>query len=181
MNRRHAGFLPRLGAFALDLIPILGYVLLLLGVGLALNPRAFSDRTGVISTYPSLFDFLAFLTVILPVVLYFTLQESSPKMASWGKRRMGLQVVTGSGARLDFGRALLRSAVKFLPWQIAHTSLFHIPGWPFVVQIFPFGAAVGFMTVYALLAIYLLTLLLKPHRTPYDRIAGTVVVDSKGK
>ncbi len=178
-TRRPAGFLPRLGAFALDLLPILGYILLYAAVGLALYLGPFKPGPGRASADPAVFDALAFLTVILPVILYFASQEASTRMASWGKRRLGLQVLTRNGGRLGFGRSLLRSAFKFLPWQMAHTALFHIPGWPLAVQTVPTWVMAVFIVMYALLAFYLLTLLIDPHRTPYDWIAGTVVVRAK--
>lgn len=179
MDCRYAGFLPRLGAFALDLIPILGYILVVLAVGLAITLGLFKGQATGRLAHPVLFDFIAFLTVILPATLYFAIQESSPKKATWGKRRLGLQVITQKGGRLDFGQALLRSAIKLLPWQIAHTCLFHIPGWPFAVQSFPVWVMTGFIVLYLIVAVYLLFLLIKPHRTPYDWIAGTVVVNKE--
>ena len=39
-------------------------------------------------------DLMAFITLVLPVILYFTLQESSPKQSTW-KRKAGIRVVTG--------------------------------------------------------------------------------------
>ena len=179
MDRRSAGFLPRLGAFALDLLPIMGYILIVLGIGLAVTLGQAKGQTYRLSDRPVLFDGVAFLTVILPVILYFTWSESSEKKATWGKRRLRLQVVTTEGDRSSFGRALLRSAVKFLPWQMAHTGLFHIPGWPLAVTTIPTWVVTVFIILYALLAVYFLTLLVRPHRTPYDWIAGTMVVSTK--
>jgi uncharacterized RDD family membrane protein YckC len=179
MKQQSIGFLPRLGAFALDLIPIFGYILILFVVGFGLSLGPLKGGANSLSDHPILFDLIVFSITILPVTLYFAVQESSQKMASWGKRRLGLQVVTRPGGRLSFGRALLRSAIKFLPWQMAHTCLFHIPGWPFAVQSIPAGVMAGFLTLYALLAVYFLTLLLKPHRTFYDLIAGTYVMIAK--
>lgn len=179
MRQYSVGFLPRLGAFALDLIPILGYIIILFLVGLGLSLGPLKGNANNLSDRPILYDFIAFITTILPVVFYFALQESSPKMASWGKRRLGLQVVTQTGDRLSFGRALLRSAIKFLPWQLAHTCLFHIAGWPFAVQSVPAWVMTGFITLYIILAAYFLTLLLKPHRTLYDLVAGSYVTKAK--
>jgi uncharacterized RDD family membrane protein YckC len=44
---------------------------------------------------------LTFLTLVLPVILYFCFQESSLTQATWGKRKLGLRVVTAIGARLS--------------------------------------------------------------------------------
>lgn len=180
MENRPAGLLPRLGAFALDLIPILAYIILLLAVfaGIPLGIFHMQPDQGV---HPVLFDAVVFVTVVLPVILYFAIQESSPRQATWGKRRFGLRVITKDGGRLSFVQALLRSVIKFLPWQIAHTCLFHIPGWPFAVQGFPAWVMAGFVILYALLFVYLITLTFTPkHRALYDWLAGSYVVKVKG-
>ena len=46
---------------------------------------------------PVVMDAIAFLTLILPVILYFTLQESSPRQATWGKRKAGIRVASLQG------------------------------------------------------------------------------------
>lgn len=61
---------------------------------------------------------VAFITAILPVILYFTLLEGSEGGVTWWRHHMGLRVVQMSGERLGRGRALMRSVVKFLPWQL---------------------------------------------------------------
>jgi uncharacterized RDD family membrane protein YckC len=92
-----------------------------------------------------------------------------------------LRVITKDGSRLSFVQALLRSVVKFLPWQIAHTCLFHIPGWPFAVQGFPTWVMAGFVILYVLLFVYLITLTFTPKRQAlYDWLAGSYVVRVKG-
>lgn len=46
--------------------------------------------------------------------LYFAGQESGPRMATLGKRAMGLAVQGVDGRRLDFGRASLRWIARWL-------------------------------------------------------------------
>ena len=109
--------------------------------------------------------------MVLPVILFFALQEGSARQGTWGKRKLGLRVTRLDGRPLPLGRALVRSFAKFLPWQIAHTCIFHIPGWP------PGWAIAGFGVVRLLVISYLATLgLSKSHRTPYDRLAGSKVL-----
>src|SRR5690606_18114188 len=67
-------------------------------------------------------------TLTLPVVLYFTVLEWSRWKGTVGKHVLGLRVVSEDGQRLTFGRSLWRSIVKFVPWEIAHTALWHMPG-----------------------------------------------------
>lgn len=95
---------------------------------------------------------------------------------------MGLRVVHMSGERLSQGRALVRSVVKFLPWQLTHTCLFHIPGWPMETQEPPVWVIVGLVLVLVVIGFYIVTLVVSPtRRTPYDWVAGSRVVGSKMK
>ena len=64
---------------------------------------------------------IGLLMMTLPVTLYFALCESSAMRASLGKRVLGLVVSRETGERLEFRSALLRNAVKFVPWECGHT------------------------------------------------------------
>jgi uncharacterized RDD family membrane protein YckC len=46
--------------------------------------------------------------------LYFALQESSSRQATWGKRLCGLRVTDMNGARISFSRASVRFFMKFV-------------------------------------------------------------------
>ena len=72
---------------------------------------------------PNRSEFSAFLLLVLPVVLYFALLECSSWQASWGKRKMGLRVIDMHGIRLSFLRSLIRSLLKFVPWELTHACL----------------------------------------------------------
>ena len=71
-------------------------------------------------------DGVAFLTLVLPTVLYFSIQESFRRPSTFGKRKMGLRVTDRPGRRLIIGRTLLRSGIRFLPRQLAHTAVFQL-------------------------------------------------------
>ncbi|MEK6282639.1 MAG: RDD family protein [Acidobacteriota bacterium] len=169
---RPAGFARRLLAFAIDFLPIAVYILALVGIGVGTT-----HITGelVILASPWTTDLLAFLVLILPVILYFTLQESSQRQATWGKHKMGIKVVNAQGLKLSGRQALIRSAVKFFPWQLAHTC---------VIQI-KFGQTSPWLTIGALLAqvlvvTYVLSIIIsKEHRAPYDRLSGAYVIFKK--
>jgi uncharacterized RDD family membrane protein YckC len=60
---------------------------------------------------------------VLPVGAYLAATESGPRQASAGKRWQGLRVTTASGGPVGRRRAVVRNAVKLLPWQIAHVGL----------------------------------------------------------
>lgn len=174
----YAGFTKRLKAFVFDYIIIFGYILSLAAVTMAvIRTSGFLGLSLRWPENPNLANLMAFITLVLPVVLYFTLQESSSKQATWGKRKAGIRVVNANGGTLTRGQAFVRSLVKVIPWQIAHTNLFHIPGWPFAMTVVPPFAIAGFILLYALAGIYIATVLVtKKRRTPYDWVSGAYVV-----
>lgn len=173
----YAGFIRRLAAFALDYLIIATYLVVLLGLGVgATLVIGASGVPGWIES-PIILDAVAFITTVLPVTLYFAIQESSPSQATWGKRKMGLKVVNAQGQRLKKLQAFARAAVKFLPWQMAHTSLFHIPGWPFAPEEPALIVVGGLILAQMLVAVYLISLGTgKAHRTPYDWVSGSFVI-----
>jgi len=178
---QYAGFAKRLKAFMIDYLIILAYILVLAGVnyGIILS-RGTLEEISPFFASPIVKDAIAFLTLILPVILYFTLQERSPKQATWGKRKAGIRVVNANGETLTGIQGFVRSLVKFLPWQIAHTSIYHIEGLPFApIDPSPMVVA-GFALVYLLVGIYIASALIsKKHRTPYDWAAGSFVIVGK--
>jgi len=115
-NIHYAGFAKRLKAFAFDYLLILAYIIVLAGVnfGVILKGRVQDDISPFFAS-PVAKDMVAFLTLILPVILYFTLQEGSSHQGTWGKRKMGLRVVNAQGKTLTKIQAFVRSFVKFLP------------------------------------------------------------------
>jgi uncharacterized RDD family membrane protein YckC len=172
----------RIAAFAWDYLLIAGYVILLAIVSTSIWFGVIGQSPATSGTSPWLFDLLSFTTLVLPVILYFALCEASSAQATWGKRRVGLAVVSSDGGRLSKAQSLLRSALKFLPWQIAHSSLFHIPGWPTSTGPMPPGAMAGLALAYGLAGLYLVGLLRRPgHRTIYDGLAKTLVVTATSR
>ena len=128
------------------------------------NPTAFSG--------PGVAQLVGFIAVTLPFTLYFALTEASAKQGSVGKRVFGLQVETMTGKRLSMGSALLRSAIKFLPWEIGH----------FVAQQSFYSTGAEFSTWLWLPAFFALGLpvlwiisLLTSGMTPYDRLSQSRV------
>ena len=169
-------FRDRLIAFLWDYLLIVLYLgtLATVGVGLWLSPvgPVISDMF----LNPLAMDTLAFSTTVLPVMLYFAISESSPAGATWGKRRRRLRVTRMDGGRPGFSATILRSAVKFVPWQLAHTCLFNIPGWPLKTDSPPVWVYVGFGLSYALILAYLAALFFGKSRRPlYDLVAKTIV------
>jgi len=167
----------RVAAFALDYLLIAAYLVVLAGAGTALTLGPLGGEWQGFLSSPGRMDLLAFTTTVLPVALYFALLEGSAGGATWGKRRMRLRVVRVGGERLGLGRALLRSAVKFLPWQLAHTCLFGIPGWPVEPQEPPLWVMPGMILTWVLVGTYVVAIAARrDRRAPHDWIAGSQVV-----
>jgi len=120
-----------------------------------------------------------FLSISLPVWLYFALSESSSHQATFGKRLFGLQVMNKVGNRIGFGQAVLRTVIKLIPWELTHLSLMlPIPLWWDPQP----GLRPGIVVVYILIGIYLVTMFLNKRRqSVHDLIAQTMVVDGRMK
>jgi uncharacterized RDD family membrane protein YckC len=121
---------------------------------------------------PWLAQGIGFVSMTLPVLLYFAICERSRWQGTVGKRWCGLCVSRAAGGRLSFGAALLRNAVKFTPWECGHTvaqqAIFSgeggFPAWVWI------PAAVAFLG-----PVVWIVALLRTGRTPYDRIASARV------
>lgn len=167
----------RVRAFAWDYLVVLAYLVALTGIGLLLILGPVGAGWSTLMADPLRADLVAFLVAVLPVALYFALSEASAAAATWGKRRVGLVVATVGGGQPGVGRSLLRNGLKFLPWQMAHTAMFHIPGFPAATGEPPTWSVVLLGAAWFLVALYLLGLTrLGRGRPPYDRLAGTAVV-----
>ena len=167
----------RILAFLLDYLVISAYLVILLAVSVLLGSGPLRGVFQVLLANPDSSEISAFLILVLPVILYFALLESSPWQASWGKRRMGLRVTDAHGGRLSLARSLVRSILKFVPWELTHACIWRIPGWPFAPQTPPPIITAGLVLVWVLVAMYIISLLVsKTHQTLYDWLAGAYVV-----
>jgi uncharacterized RDD family membrane protein YckC len=102
----------RIIAFLFDFLIITGYLLILLGVGVGIT--ILSGQVSLLAS-PIAMNVLAFSVLVLPVIGYFALQESSSQQATWGKHRAKIKVAAIEGARMSFWQSLWRSTIKFLP------------------------------------------------------------------
>lgn len=168
-----AGLNVRMLAFAYDYLFIAAYAIVLTGVGILANryaPRAM----GALFSSPWIAQSVSFLTITLPVTLYFSVQESGARQSTFGKARAGLRVETVAGTRLTFGRALGRTLLKFVPWELAHTFMWQItsardPSSPVYTM--------GFFLVCVLVLANVAAVVATDRKQAlYDRLAGTVVV-----
>lgn len=173
--KTYAGFWKRVGAFALDYIIILGYLLALFVLAsiantlFGANQWLFADRVRA--------QLAAFLIVTLPITLYFAISESSQRQGTWGKGRLRLKVADRNGNRIGFWRSLGRTLVKFIPWELSHTLIWQIY---FSPQQKAIWINYGFGLVYLLIGINVVSIFLtKKNQTLYDLITDTYVISSR--
>ena len=162
---RNAGPFARLQAQALDLLVVAGWLGFAGAVGVVARATGFEFDSAVRN------DIFAFTTLVAPVVATFAWQEASGHQATFGKRRVGLRVTDLAGERLNIGRALGRSAAKFLPWQIAHTAVFGL-----IADSASTGFIVLAITAQGLVVASVIAMAIDPrHRAFHDWAAGTRV------
>lgn len=130
---------------------------------------------------PSLFEGYILLTISLPVWCYFAFSESSSWRATIGKRLLGLRVTDVAGKRIGIGRSVLRTAVKLLPWDLAHLTI----ALPAPLFIDPNSGALdwtrgefrlGFILVYALIGVTVVTMVRTSRRQALHDLAASTVV-----
>jgi uncharacterized RDD family membrane protein YckC len=163
----------RTGAFALDYVVIALWIGLVVGLGVLMRGVA-TELADDLFGNPLTAELAGFVTLTLPVALYFAVSEQGAIGGTWGKRRRGLRVVTDGGAPLSLGRSVLRTALKLVPWELAHAVI-----WRFAI---PDSAPellldAGLVVVWGVVAANLLSALLDDRRrTLSDRLSGTRVI-----
>ncbi|MCA1012780.1 RDD family protein [Halobacillus halophilus] len=165
-------FKTRLYAFVLDYLIIVLYGLLVVG-GISFILR--SSITPLFSHSPVTAQWTGFLLITFPVSLYFIISEQSEWKGTVGKRKAGICVVDLTGERIGIGRSILRTTIKFLPWEAAHFVVWNL--------ILPSGFSertlyVILSVVYITVFLYLILPLTNPmRRNVYDWVAGTAVIN----
>ncbi len=175
MHEYPAGLGLRLKAFLLDYIVIAVYLVVLVGVSVAIRAVAPSFAGSLMRTQYS-GEAVGFLTVTAPVSLYFLLFEASSSQATLGKRRIRLKVIrVKNGSRLSTARSLGRTALKFAPWELSHAMIWYIVFHPAGTVAFYSGISLVFVLVIS----NVLALTWSPERqTLYDLVTGTAVTQS---
>jgi uncharacterized RDD family membrane protein YckC len=166
----------RIAAWFLDYLVIAAYLVVLTAVSLGLQATPLRSTFNAAMSSAVTAELLGFVFVTAPVVLYFAFLEQSSWQATLGKRALGVVVAGVSRGRLSTGRALVREAVRFLPWEMSHALLWRVALAPDKSTVSG-GTTWGFAAVYLLVFVYLVTLFVgSQHRTIYDRVAGSVVL-----
>ena len=128
---------------------------------------------GFLIDTPVGWDIFAFATLVAPVAVTFAVMESAPRSATPGKRRLGLVVVHRPGEGLSLRRSLARSAVKFTPWQMGHTAVFHLAAGSTETGYLALAIAAQVLVLVSI-AIMILD---RRRRSLHDLLAGTRVID----
>ena len=160
--------LRRLAAYAID-VAILAVVLIPLSFGVQAT-IGYRAETGIGVWLASL------LLISLPSWAYFILFDASPSGATLGKRVVGLRAARVEGSPLGLRRAVLRTAVKLLPWELTHLTMFALSP-----ELGTFSLQLGLLwAVYALLALYLFVALRhEGRRSVHDLAAGAAVLSGR--
>ncbi|MCA9980541.1 MAG: RDD family protein, partial [Anaerolineales bacterium] len=114
----------------------------------------------------------AVLSFSLPAWTYFALSDWSVGGATLGKRLLKIRVVKDdSPEKLSLGRAVGRTAVKLLPWEIVHTFGFALIG------VVPEWVQMGGLVVSNVLLIVYLGVAAVTHgrKSVHDFVVGTAV------
>lgn len=169
-DRKYVTFGTRILAFLWDYVLIAGYLIVLVGMSYLAKPFL----TPLFTANPLTAELAGFVCITFPVYLYFALCEGSASNATWGKRKRRIAVVGVNGQPIGLGRSLLRSALKFIPWELSHFTIWHTV----LPSAYPESVISAlFAAVYGLLLVYLLCAFMsKKKQTLYDMLAGTVVV-----
>lgn len=165
--------LRRLLAYIFDI----GFLYALLGGGLqTLTGRIFGfPDLELLSQSPLKLEGWVLLSISLPTWLYFIISDLHGG-ATLGKRLFGLRTRTTTGDRIGIKQALLRTALKLLPWELTHFSiLVPNPLWNPGAEA-AVSQMIGITAANLLLLLYLAILVIRQgQRSLHDIAAGTLV------
>ncbi len=167
----------RVSAYLIDYATIVAYIGILTALSLLLLQEALRPIVSIEEKLSG--HAFAFVTLTLPVWLYFTVQESGSKHATIGKRLLKLEVTGSRSGNARFPSIALRNGVKLLPWEFAHAAIWYVPERPFLDAMPTANLAICMAAILAS-ALYVLTIFVGDGRTPYDRISGTQVESVSG-
>ena len=122
-------------------------------------------------------NIISFITLTLPVFLYFYFFESSTKKGTIGKQIVKIKVINNSKKNI-----FIRVLFKIIPWEIAHFGIHwsvyynelgaEIPVWNWVVNILP----------QVIIIFYFITIVFsKGESSFYDKIAKTKIEKNNPK
>ena len=155
-------------AFVIDYLVILLYATFLWGLSLWLY-KPFDISSIRISPVEG--QVLGLVSLTIPVFLYHYLMESSSKMGTIGKLKMGIQVAANKRSQVFW-----RNLIKFLPWELAHLGVHQIRYFSNQEAEAPIWIWLFLLLPQLLVIMYLITIFrTKGTSSLYDRLAGTTV------
>lgn len=165
----------RLKAFLLDYLIIIVYIGFLYGITmflLRIFPHSLQDMK------PLSEQLLGFICLTLPVILYFTISESSKYSGTVGKRVYHLKLVTKHFLEANFGQLFFRNIIKFLPWTMAHFFVFRLFEFKRSMISPPWWIFGGLILCQVIAFVYLVFLFANNNRNIYEIFSSTRVVDA---
>ena len=166
----YASLLSRIAAYTLDIVLLFGGILASQVLLRPINPLLGQTRpTSGLRTH-----LWVYASVSLPILIYFALCIGSSWQATIGMRLLGIKVTGLSGEQIGIGRAVLRSLVMLIPFELNHFVMFYpAPIWTDPNP----GFRLGFVAISLLMIIYLAAVLLTGHhQSIHDLLARTLVV-----
>ncbi|MET3574220.1 RDD family protein [Bhargavaea ullalensis] len=168
----HAGVPVRIKAFLIDYLLIAAYIILLGLVSVFLFPQIQRLFAGP----PALAQTAGFFLMTLPVSAYFIISDSAAGRGSLGKRIVGLQVTDLRCRPLSLPRSILRTALKFLPWELSHFLVYRLVGTGDGEGV-PISLSILGILIYALMALYMIVPFLNQRKqSVYDLLTLTQVI-----
>ena len=107
----------RIKALFIDYLCIVLYLLVLFALAMSIYYLFFH---GIPEFTEQESQWIAFLTTVLPITIYFSIKESGKSFASFGKKRAGLKIKYLKNPIIS---SIFRNILKFLPWQLAHMAV----------------------------------------------------------
>jgi uncharacterized RDD family membrane protein YckC len=155
----------RVAAYALDVLLLFA---VLAPAGVLVNAvLGNAPRTGPEIWRPIVWNFS------VPVWIYFVAGDGSASGATLGKKLLKLQIRRLDNRRLSWARALGRTAVRLVPWELTHVSAFALSTGLDRIS----GAqAAGLGAANVLIVVYLgIAAATQGQRSLHDLVAGTLV------
>jgi len=155
----------------LDYLLIFTYLIVLAIFNIFLVPSVQSLFAGSLVVA----QFTGFLMVTLPVSIYFIISDSVMGKQSFGKKKMGIQVVNERHEAIKVHHAIGRTLLKFLPWELSHYLVYRL------VYLGDSEVSLNYYIIggiiYALMFAYILTALFtKRKKSLYDMVIRTQVI-----
>ena len=119
-------------------------------------------------------EIVGFILLVVPVFLYFFLFEASHFKATPGKLLFKLNVIKVDGTNFSYKDSFIRSAIKFVPWEIAHFAIWQLV---FPNSSFSYIAEILLIITNILLVIYIVfPFFNRKARAIYDYVVHTILV-----